>query len=218
MPYRRTTVEIDIDELSKAEVVLGTSGIKETVNGALKKSIDAPLLSKQPGMCWMARCTCLTRRHGLPGERRGVRRGRSPCRSISWTIRAIDQARSALRNLHVPDPELANQPPDEVGASAGVDAHGVGEAPVCESVTPRNALALDDPRLLAVRVAPAGEELERPLRPGREEELRPCMLARPARRRRPEPRRSRKPSAVSRPEKLADHADRSASVIALTPM
>lgn len=37
MPYRRTTVEIDIDELSKAEVVLGTSGIKETVNGALKK-------------------------------------------------------------------------------------------------------------------------------------------------------------------------------------
>ena len=36
MPYHKTTVEIDTDELAKAEAVLGTSGIKETVNGALK--------------------------------------------------------------------------------------------------------------------------------------------------------------------------------------
>jgi len=37
MPYRKTTVEIDTDELSKAAAVLGTRGIKETVNGALKE-------------------------------------------------------------------------------------------------------------------------------------------------------------------------------------
>lgn len=37
MPYHKTTVEIDTDELRKAEAVLGTSGIKQTVNGALKE-------------------------------------------------------------------------------------------------------------------------------------------------------------------------------------
>lgn len=37
MPYHKTTVEIDTDELRRAEAVLGTSGIKETVNGALKE-------------------------------------------------------------------------------------------------------------------------------------------------------------------------------------
>ena len=37
LPYHKTTVEIDTDELRKAEAVLGTSGIKETVNGALKE-------------------------------------------------------------------------------------------------------------------------------------------------------------------------------------
>jgi len=37
MPYHKTTVEIDTDELSKAEVVLGTSGIKDTVNSALRE-------------------------------------------------------------------------------------------------------------------------------------------------------------------------------------
>ncbi len=37
MPYHKTTVEIDTDELGKAEAVLGTSGIKATVNGALKE-------------------------------------------------------------------------------------------------------------------------------------------------------------------------------------
>lgn len=37
MPYHKTTVEIDVDELSKAEAVLGTRGIKDTVNGALRE-------------------------------------------------------------------------------------------------------------------------------------------------------------------------------------
>jgi hypothetical protein len=37
MPYHKTTVEIDIDELAKAGIALGTSGIKDTVNGALKE-------------------------------------------------------------------------------------------------------------------------------------------------------------------------------------
>jgi hypothetical protein len=35
MTYHKTTVEIDMDELRQAESTLGTSGIKETVNGAL---------------------------------------------------------------------------------------------------------------------------------------------------------------------------------------
>lgn len=37
MPYHKTTVEIDTDELRKAEKILGTSGIKETVNRALQE-------------------------------------------------------------------------------------------------------------------------------------------------------------------------------------
>lgn len=37
MPYHKTTVEIDTDELQRAEATLGTSGIKETVNGALRE-------------------------------------------------------------------------------------------------------------------------------------------------------------------------------------
>ena len=37
MPYHKTTVEIDTEELAKAETVLGTSGIKETVNRALEE-------------------------------------------------------------------------------------------------------------------------------------------------------------------------------------
>ena len=36
MPYHKTTVEIDIDELGRAAAHLGTHGIKETVNGALR--------------------------------------------------------------------------------------------------------------------------------------------------------------------------------------
>ena len=35
MSFHKTTVEIDTEELAKAETVLGTSGIKETVNRAL---------------------------------------------------------------------------------------------------------------------------------------------------------------------------------------
>lgn len=37
MPYHKTTVEIDTDELERAETVLGTSGIKATVNRALRE-------------------------------------------------------------------------------------------------------------------------------------------------------------------------------------
>jgi len=37
MPYHKTTVEIDTDELAKAEIALGTNGIKETVNRALEE-------------------------------------------------------------------------------------------------------------------------------------------------------------------------------------
>ena len=37
MSYHKTTVEIDVDELARAEAVLGTSGIKDTVNGALRE-------------------------------------------------------------------------------------------------------------------------------------------------------------------------------------
>lgn len=37
MAYHKTTVEIDLDELKKAEQHLGTHGIKETVNTALKE-------------------------------------------------------------------------------------------------------------------------------------------------------------------------------------
>lgn len=37
MPYHKTTVEIDIDELSTASNVLGTRGIKQTVNRALRE-------------------------------------------------------------------------------------------------------------------------------------------------------------------------------------
>lgn len=36
MPYHKTTVEIDTDALATAEEVLGTRGIKETVNRALE--------------------------------------------------------------------------------------------------------------------------------------------------------------------------------------
>lgn len=35
MEYHKTTVEIDMEELRRAEDTLGTSGIKETVNRAL---------------------------------------------------------------------------------------------------------------------------------------------------------------------------------------
>ena len=37
MPYHKTTVEIDTDALSSAEAILGTRGIKETVNRALEE-------------------------------------------------------------------------------------------------------------------------------------------------------------------------------------
>ena len=37
MPFHRTTVEIDSDALATAELVLGTRGIKDTVNGALRE-------------------------------------------------------------------------------------------------------------------------------------------------------------------------------------
>jgi Arc/MetJ family transcription regulator len=35
MSFHKTTVEIDTEALAKAEIALGTSGIKETVNRAL---------------------------------------------------------------------------------------------------------------------------------------------------------------------------------------
>jgi len=37
MAFRRTTVAIDTDALAAAESVLGTRGIKETVNAALRE-------------------------------------------------------------------------------------------------------------------------------------------------------------------------------------
>jgi hypothetical protein len=37
MAYHKTTVEIDIEELRKAEERLGTRGVKETVNTALRE-------------------------------------------------------------------------------------------------------------------------------------------------------------------------------------
>jgi len=37
VPYHKTTVEIDTEELAKAEIALGTNGIKETVNRALEE-------------------------------------------------------------------------------------------------------------------------------------------------------------------------------------
>ena len=37
MSFHKTTVEIDTEELAKAEIALGTSGIKETVNRALEE-------------------------------------------------------------------------------------------------------------------------------------------------------------------------------------
>jgi len=37
MNFHKTTVEIDTAELAKAEIALGTSGIKETVNRALEE-------------------------------------------------------------------------------------------------------------------------------------------------------------------------------------
>ena len=37
VPYHKTTVEIDTDELQRAEATLGTRGIKDTVNGALRE-------------------------------------------------------------------------------------------------------------------------------------------------------------------------------------
>ena len=35
--YRKTTVEIDFDQLAKAQAALRTEGIKETVNAALRE-------------------------------------------------------------------------------------------------------------------------------------------------------------------------------------
>jgi Arc/MetJ family transcription regulator len=35
--YRKTTVEIDLDELQEAAAHLGTRGVKETVNTALRE-------------------------------------------------------------------------------------------------------------------------------------------------------------------------------------
>jgi Arc/MetJ family transcription regulator len=35
--YHKTTVEIDADALKSAEAVLGTRGVKATVNGALRE-------------------------------------------------------------------------------------------------------------------------------------------------------------------------------------
>ena len=37
MSFHKTTVEIDTDALAIAELVLGTRGIKETVNSALRE-------------------------------------------------------------------------------------------------------------------------------------------------------------------------------------
>ena len=37
MTYHKTTVEIDTEALAKAEIALGTNGIKDTVNGALRE-------------------------------------------------------------------------------------------------------------------------------------------------------------------------------------
>lgn len=37
MSYKKTTVEIDLDELDKAQGTLRTRGIKETVNAALRE-------------------------------------------------------------------------------------------------------------------------------------------------------------------------------------
>ena len=37
MTFHKTTVEIDTEALTTAEAVLGTRGIKETVNGALRE-------------------------------------------------------------------------------------------------------------------------------------------------------------------------------------
>ena len=37
MAYHKTTVEIDVDELREAERRLGTRGVKETVNTALRE-------------------------------------------------------------------------------------------------------------------------------------------------------------------------------------
>lgn len=37
MNYQKTTVEIDVEELEKAQESLQTHGIKETVNAALKE-------------------------------------------------------------------------------------------------------------------------------------------------------------------------------------
>jgi len=37
VPYHKTTVEIDVDALAQASHILGTSGVKQTVNGALRE-------------------------------------------------------------------------------------------------------------------------------------------------------------------------------------
>jgi Arc/MetJ family transcription regulator len=37
VPYHKTTVEIDVDALAHASQILGTSGVKQTVNGALRE-------------------------------------------------------------------------------------------------------------------------------------------------------------------------------------
>lgn len=43
MAIRRTTIEIDEDLLSKAQDVLGTSGLKDTVDAALDEVVRAHL-------------------------------------------------------------------------------------------------------------------------------------------------------------------------------
>lgn len=37
MSYHKTTVEIDLEELEQAQTTLQTSGVKETVNAALRE-------------------------------------------------------------------------------------------------------------------------------------------------------------------------------------
>lgn len=46
MSFHKTTVEIDTEALARAELVLGTRGIKETVNGALREVARREALEK----------------------------------------------------------------------------------------------------------------------------------------------------------------------------
>ena len=46
MTYHKTTVEIDTEALAKAEIALGTNGIKDTVNGALREVYRRDALEK----------------------------------------------------------------------------------------------------------------------------------------------------------------------------